>query len=360
VPALPLYLLLSFQALIHLVFSSIQNSIYKTISFLRLSGSWFATTLILSFLIFHQTPQTQAQPANPESLDQILASVNGTLITRNDLQFWLFEFRAQSPELRSLTDNQILSKVLEDAIREELLYQTLWAEDLEPQDKDRKEFLEVSYNTLVEQYGTEERLLDELKYWKLQLSDLRIWLNERVKRDWVIQSAIQEQVHLSETEIVEASEDIDDQYKLREIYIYVKSEREGSEPDAADWRKTEYLLNDIRIDLNSGLTFAQAAKIYSQSPTSLEGGDLGWITESNLSDQLRPEILQLRVGQTTRPIRFEDGIGLYKLDNKKTSSSLMLGDLKKDIRQRALLDALKGAEVEIHPDYPTPSLKVVK
>lgn len=48
--------------------------------------------------------------------------------------------------------------------------------------------------------------------------------------------------------------------------------------------------------------FNNAALIHSVSDTSKNGGELGWINESSLNDQIKNEISKIDIGQHTKPI----------------------------------------------------------
>ena len=55
----------------------------------------------------------------------------------------------------------------------------------------------------------------------------------------------------------------------------------------------------------------------SISDTSLKGGDLGWISENSLSQNLKSQIINTPVGSISDPVILPDGILLFKVRDKK-------------------------------------------
>jgi peptidyl-prolyl cis-trans isomerase SurA len=94
-------------------------------------------------------------------------------------------------------------------------------------------------------------------------------------------------------------------------------------------KQTEFLISEIlfNIDENEDLNkkfllidnsikeinFAQTALAYSISDTANKGGNLGWISESILSEQIYKKIKKLKIGEHTSPILVPGGFLILKL-----------------------------------------------
>ena len=93
-------------------------------------------------------------------------------------------------------------------------------------------------------------------------------------------------------------------------------------------KQTEFLISEIlfNIDENEDLNkkfllidnsikeinFAQTALAYSISDTANKGGNLGWISESILSEQIYKKIKKLKIGEHTRPNISTRGVFNFK------------------------------------------------
>jgi len=67
--------------------------------------------------------------------------------------------------------------------------------------------------------------------------------------------------------------------------------------------------------------FENSAAIYSFSESAKIGGDIGWINENSLNDNIKKNIKNLKNGQITKPIILSNGILILRLEDTKTSES---------------------------------------
>ena len=79
--------------------------------------------------------------------------------------------------------------------------------------------------------------------------------------------------------------------------------------------------------------FKNSAAIYSFSESAKIGGDIGWINENSLNDNIKKNIKDLKKGQITKPIILSNGIMILKLEDTKTSETTInvKDELKKAI-----------------------------
>ena len=67
--------------------------------------------------------------------------------------------------------------------------------------------------------------------------------------------------------------------------------------------------------LNIG--FEETAKIYSLSESKKNGGKIGWVYKSQLSNKISDQINKIELGEFTNPITVPGGFILIKLNDKK-------------------------------------------
>ena len=77
-------------------------------------------------------------------------------------------------------------------------------------------------------------------------------------------------------------------------------------------QRQERAIKQIREQIVSGkITFAEAAKQFSQSPTAQQGGDLGWIERREpMSEEFSAAAFQLKKGEVSFPVRSPFGFHL--------------------------------------------------
>ena len=76
-----------------------------------------------------------------------------------------------------------------------------------------------------------------------------------------------------------------------------------------DFNKKFLLIDNSIKEIN----FTQTALVYSISNTANKGGNLGWISESILSEQIYKKIKKLKIGEHTKPILVPGGFLILKL-----------------------------------------------
>ena len=117
-------------------------------------------------------------------------------------------------------------------------------------------------------------------------------------------------------------------------------------------KQTEFLISEIlfNIDENEDLNkkfllinnsikeinFAQTALAYSISNTANKGGNLGWISESILSEQIYKKIKKLKIGEHTNQILVPGGFLILKLlDFKEVNKEFDIeNEVKKIVKEK--------------------------
>lgn len=87
----------------------------------------------------------------------------------------------------------------------------------------------------------------------------------------------------------------------------------SSSADAETIAEAEKQANDIYKKLQSGADFAQMAISYSNDQAALQGGDIGWRKLAQLPELFGNQMINLEVGQVTKP--FRSGAGFHILKN---------------------------------------------
>jgi peptidyl-prolyl cis-trans isomerase SurA len=110
------------------------------------------------------------------------------------------------------------------------------------------------------------------------------------------------------------------QYQIAEIFI--DAARAGGE-DAAMSGATQLV-----AQLQQGAPFSAVARQFSAASTAANGGDAGWLTQSELRPELRPVVDQLRAGQLSQPIPSENGVYIIFLRAKRSGAGEQMVSLK--------------------------------
>ena len=81
--------------------------------------------------------------------------------------------------------------------------------------------------------------------------------------------------------------------------------------------------------------FEKVAIDNSISETSTQGGDLGWVTENVISEELKSKIINTKIGNISEPIFLPTGILFFKLRDRRIVKKEMDLDQVKDLLVKA-------------------------
>ena len=96
-----------------------------------------------------------------------------------------------------------------------------------------------------------------------------------------------------------------------------------------------------KIDIEG---FEKVAINFSISETAFKGGNLGWISENSISDELKPKIINTPVGNISEPIVLPQGILFFKVrEKRKLKQFINLEDAKNE-----LVNAEKSKILRMH------------
>jgi peptidyl-prolyl cis-trans isomerase SurA len=80
--------------------------------------------------------------------------------------------------------------------------------------------------------------------------------------------------------------------------------------------------------LQQGAPFAAVARQFSGAPTAANGGDAGWLAESQLPAEIRDAVVQMTAGQLSKPIPVKDGVYIIQVRDRRAGAGADMVSLK--------------------------------
>ena len=109
------------------------------------------------------------------------------------------------------------------------------------------------------------------------------------------------------------------EYQLSEIIFEVENKEEIE-------KKYKEIIKSIKE-----IGFENTATTYSFSESAKIGGDIGWINENSLNDNIKININSLEVGDITKPLVLSNGILILKLVNTKNLDTTI--DIENELKK---------------------------
>ena len=107
-------------------------------------------------------------------------------------------------------------------------------------------------------------------------------------------------------------------YNISEIVLFSESIEQTKE--------TEEEIVKIVEQLRAGADFNEIARSFSQSPSALNGGEVGWISIEKLPKDLMGVVSNLKAGEVSQPIKINTSLVLIKLNDIRVQSDQDLLD----------------------------------
>ena len=242
--------------------------------------------------------------------NKIIVKVNNEIVTSIDIENEINYLKMLNPQVNNLDKNKLINIAKNSLIRERIKIITLLnvVEEIKVQDEYLNEIIKSSYeklglNTLDQYKKYLENNQLKIEYIKNKISVEAIW-NE------LIYKKFNSKVLINKDKIInEVKDNSDIKMLLSEIVFQVKNKNDLE-------RKYKDIKNDIQSE-----GFENAALIHSISNSASSGGKIGWINKNSLNKIFNDALLDLKIGEYSRPILTQAGFVIIRINDIKKDKS---------------------------------------
>ena len=277
-------------------------------------------------------------------LEQVLVKVNGEIITKTDLEArQIAALRQKNPNVRPDNDAalqralaEVTPAVIVDAVDEMLMVQrgkelgyTMNAEQ---------------FNNIVENIKKENKIESDealqaaLKQEGMTMADLRRQLERTMLVQRVQQTEVMQKLQVTDTEMKAYYEAHKNEFQttpqvtLREITINVPVTAKGVNVAQDDAAKAK--ADDVRVKILAGEPFPRLAADYSDSGSKANGGLVGPLAKSDLSEDLQKAIAGLKTGDVTPVLRTSRGYQIIKIESLQDTTTKPYDEARNEIADK--------------------------
>ncbi len=269
--------------------------------------------LLTAFLFFLSIPGVPAAWAESQHIAII---VNEEAISTSDVTARLNMVISSSglpntPEIRSKLASQIVNALVE----EQLKLQEARKLNLEVTEEDVRHGL----NAIAQQNNmTPNTFFTMLQKSRISIETMKRQVRSQIAWTKVIQKKLRPKIRISEKDIDSALERLElnegkNEYLVSEIFLPVE------DPDEEQNIKqlARRLANEIK---NNKAPFFKVAQQFSKAAGSMNGGDLGWVSQDQLPREVETTLGILRKGELSQPVRSLNGYHIMLLRDIRTIS----------------------------------------
>ena len=277
-------------------------------------------------------------------LEQVLVKVNGEIITKTELeQRQVAALRQKNPNLRPDSDadlqkalNEVTPQVIVDAVDELLIVQ---------RGKELGFTMSTDqFNSIIENIKKENKIESDealqaaLKQEGMTMADLRKQLERTSLVQRVQQQEVMGKLQVTDTELKayydahQAEFGTVPQITLREITVAVTADPQGLNVGKDDDAKAK--AEEVRGKIVAGEPFPRLAADYSDSGSKANGGLVGPLSKSDLSEDLQKALAGLKEGGVTPVLRSARGYQVVKIEKLQDSTTKPFDDAKNEIADK--------------------------
>lgn len=242
----------------------------------------------------------------------ITAVVNGDVISRTDVENRrrLFALSTGLPVTQQVLD-RLTPQVIKQLIDERLRLQEIQRRRIAVADQEIAEAIAgIERRNNMSEGAMRARLRGQGVEFRTLIDQIRVQIG------WtrVLRQVLGAQAEPSESELAERARAIEartgqPEYHMAEIFIPVD--------DPANEEQARTFTTEVISQLRAGAPFPVVAAQFSQSPTALEGGDMGWVTEEQVDPEIARLLALMPPGAVSNPVRVAGGFSIVTLRQKR-------------------------------------------
>ncbi|HEX6739345.1 MAG TPA: peptidylprolyl isomerase [Vicinamibacteria bacterium] len=273
--------------------------------------------------------------ARADVIERVIVRVNGEIVTQSE-----FEARqvaaVQAARIgpadieRFLRENN--AKILQDAVDELLLVQRAQELGYKISAAYLRDVIDnIKKDNKIE---SDEELQRQLRREGMTLDDLKRNIEHSILKNQVIQRELQPKVAVSETEVraeYEAKKGTD-YTKRATVHLQEIVLKTGPAPGDAQASRT--LAGDLVKRARAGEDFAELARQHSVGATRQNGGDLGQVSQGDLSPEVDKIAFGLAAGGVSEPLKTAEGFRILKVVESSPAVVTPYEEAKADIQKR--------------------------
>ena len=258
------------------------------------------------------TPRLNPNSATTKTVNKIVAYVNKRIITQNEVSKQIVQARnnLQQRGIANADTTDLRAKVLDQLIMQQIQLDLAARGGIKTSDAEVTDAI-----TSIEkgQSLSDSQFRAKLTSQGVAFDDFRQQISDQITTEKLKQREVDGRVVVNDDEVTRilnsASYKNRIDYRLADIVVNI--------PEQATLEVTsqkQALANQIYTQLKQGASFDQLVLKYSNGPNVLNGGDLGWKSNTSLPPIILNQISNLPVGGIAPVVKFPGGFFIFKVN----------------------------------------------
>jgi peptidyl-prolyl cis-trans isomerase SurA len=272
---------------------------------------------------------------NPDTIDSVVASVDGNPITSQDVKMMGASkpggMTAQAIDPTGIPDDP--NSKLKALITQQMMEQESrkYSDKVDDGDVDR-----MIQSIEERNHMTDEQLRTQLQSQGVSYATFRAKIRKQALAMAMFQHEVRDKAVVPDSEVEAFYKDHQDEftiteekYRLAQILIAVPA---GATPEQVSGAQQR--AEDAHKLAIKGQDFGDLARQYSDDDSKTKGGELGTFNPNELNDDIAAGIKNVKVGDVSKVIRTKFGFHLLKVEEHEIPGTVPLADVKAMIREK--------------------------
>ncbi len=290
---------------------------------------------------------TVAWSSDPSLVEEIVAKVNGDIVTRGDLDHGRQELMGQLQQqgMTGATLQAAYDQHSKDILREKI-DQLLLVQKA----KDLNINVDTEFSKYQADLQKQSGIADPEKFQEYVRQQTGIpfedWRND-TKNSMLQQRVIRQEVggkmNIKHEEIQKYYDEHKSEF-VREERIFLREILVSTEnKDAAGVAAAEKKAKDLVARARKGERFPELARENSDSITAKNGGELGGFKKGDLNSIIEGLVWSQPKGYVTDPVRVDAGFNIFKVEEHQKEGQAQVGDVENEITEKLYAPRMQPA-----------------
>lgn len=289
--------------------------------------------LLLLLLLLMTSPAAMAQAPSRDHGNDVMARVNGAVITRRQFQIAYRQAVDRHARQGQPVDEAHIAplrrSVIQRLVEEELLWQESRRQGVAVTDRELEEAVAAERARL----GGEEQFAAELARLHMDANQHRRLRRRQLAVERLLARRVAPDVVISEDEIRRYYEAHRQRFQVPEAvrvrHILIRRTVDGAKDGGASAQRR---ITRIRAQLEAGADFVALAERHSEEPAGAQGGDLGYIQRGQMLPPLDQAAFALAIGEISPVVTTAIGFHVLMVTDRRQATTKPLEAARADIR----------------------------
>ncbi len=285
-----------------------------------------------------------AAPASAQqSVDRVVASVDGDPITAHDVQAFSVAMGhpvstddiANNPDAKLMLKELIAAKLFQNEAQK-------YSDKIDDAQVDR-----YTDQLRQDRHLTPDQFKDAIAQSGMTMHEFRKHAREELEKAMMIQQQVRDRVDISNADIQTYYDQhpgeftvTKERYRLSQILIGIPA---NATPQQIAQLKNK--AQQLRSEAAKGADFGELAHKYSDDVSKNNAGELGWFEPQDIMDQILAAIKTVKPGDVSQVVQTSHGFHILKVEAHEVPGVRPLSDVKDEIREK-LIDEKAKAETQ--------------